>query len=114
MIVKQFIHKNQFVIEEGNRKTFQSYDSTICEIEPIKEQDTNATEFVSIKIYPDWDYSQTTLKHFYKFLEEYAPSIHFNILNKAQNKKQAIEKLINEQYIELNKNIKYKITYIND
>lgn len=114
MRVKQFLHKNQFLIEEGRKKVFQSYDSTICEIEPMKEQGTNTTEFVHIKIYSDWDYSNTTLKHFYKFLEEYAPAIYFNILDKTQNKKQAIEKLINGQFIELNKNIKYKITYIND
>lgn len=52
---------NQFVIENGNRKVFQSYDSTI--VEAIWH-----TDFCEVNIGHDWDYSRTTSKYFKIFL----------------------------------------------
>lgn len=52
---------NQFVIEDGNRKVFQSYDSTIVEAKCH-------TDFREVNIGYDWDYSRTTSKYFKMFL----------------------------------------------
>lgn len=54
---------NQFVIsDDHNCIFFQSYSSTIIKI------DYNAHEIV---IYPDYDYSNTTIRHRNNFLSEY-------------------------------------------
>lgn len=91
MKVKQFINKNQFVIEGEGKTIFQSYDSTIAKIENR-----------SLTLYPDWDYSKTTLKHLYLFLDYYLCLLDFDyrtlvleVLN-SSNKKQTINKLINK------------------
>ena len=52
---------NQFVIKDGNRKVFQSYDSTIVEAEWC-------VDFCHVSIGHDWDYSRTTSKYFKIFL----------------------------------------------
>ena len=89
MKVKQFINKNQFVIEGEGKTIFQSYDSTIAKIED---------NFLTL--YPDWDYSKTTMKHLYLFLSEYRHRLCFAsqyIVDKilsSSNKKQTINKMI--------------------
>lgn len=64
MKIKNFYHLNQFVLEdsENNQDYFQSYQSMICKVDR-KEK--------TITFGSDWDYSITTLKHLYKFLDEY-------------------------------------------
>lgn len=52
---------NQFVIKDGDRKVFQSYDSTIVEAKWY-------TDFCEVNIGYDWDYSRTTTKYFKVFL----------------------------------------------
>lgn len=52
---------NQFVIKDGDRKVFQSYDSTIVEVKWY-------TDFCEVNIGYDWDYSRTTSKYFKIFL----------------------------------------------
>ena len=60
--------KNQFVItgEENGKKvvTFQSYNSRICDI----VYNCSMGLEVLIRSGRDWDYSQTTTKHLYRFL----------------------------------------------
>lgn len=52
---------NQFVIEDDNRKVFQSYDSVVAEAKWH-------TDFCEVSIGYDWDYSRTTSKYFKIFL----------------------------------------------
>lgn len=52
---------NQFIITDGNNETFQSYDSTICTV----DRDNR----IAI-LFPDYDYSVTTSKYLYQFLNE--------------------------------------------
>jgi len=64
MRVKQFegrngAVKNQFIIEDGNKEIFQSYNSIIA----IKENG-------KITLGKDWDYSTTTGKYRNQFLGE--------------------------------------------
>ena len=62
MKVEQFYNKNQFIIFGGDAMvTFQSYNSIIANI------DNRGT----LNLGNDWDYSKTTLKHLYLFLDDY-------------------------------------------
>ena len=50
---------NQFVIEDGRKTIFQSYESMICTID--RDQRT-------ITFFADWNYSRTTMRHLNTFL----------------------------------------------
>ena len=52
---------NQFIITDGNKTTFQSYDSTIIEIDRHKKV---------LTIFPDYNYSMTTGKYRNIFLAD--------------------------------------------
>lgn len=95
--VRNFYHKNQFVITGEGKTTFQSYDSTIAEI--------NADG--KLKLFNDWNYSQTTLKHLYLFLNDYknelSAEIYKSIFVKgfeySKNKREFLQKLIDKKII---------------
>ena len=53
---------NQFIIEDGNKTTFQSYSSPIVEID---------VENKTLTVYPHWDYSMTTGKYRNMFMDDY-------------------------------------------
>lgn len=98
MKVEQFYNKNQFVIFDNKKTIFQSYDSTIAVIDKTKINN-------DLTLGKDWNYSSTTLKHLYLFLEEYC---YYNVWSKvenASNKKAAIQKLIDNKTIKYNKNL---------
>lgn len=92
--VEQFCNKNQFVITGKGETIFQSYSSTIAII-----KNGNLT------LFSDWDYSHTTLKHLYLFLDEYKYQLTQNIKNiiidvlSSSNKKQKIQKYIDSKLI---------------
>lgn len=52
--------RNQFVIKHNGAVYFQSYDSVIAKYEDGR-----------LTITPYWDYSNTTRKHFYIFINDY-------------------------------------------
>ena len=98
MKVEQLENKSQFVILGNNGEIeFQSYNSRIAKI------DRNGTLELSKK----WDYSKTTLKHLYVFLDRYFYNLdNFmqeelkNILyGKCSNKRASIQKLIDDEKI---------------
>jgi hypothetical protein len=96
MKVSQFLHANQFVIDNENWLiTFQSYDSQICDI------DYNSK---TIRIYENRDYSKTTLRHFYAFLSEYAFTIDRKTLLKIKDRK--IDSYYNWYNIVFDENVK--------
>lgn len=97
MKVKQLENKNQFIIlgDKGEIE-FQSYDSRIARI------DKSGTLELSIK----WDYSKTTLKHLYIFLEEYLYNLDSfiqdnikKILLYSKNKRKDIQQLIDDEKV---------------
>jgi hypothetical protein len=96
--VEQFYNKNQFLIRGASGVTFQSYKSTIANI------NSNG----KLTFFSDWDYSKTTLKHLYLFLHDYKNSIenfvYSQIFSKgfecSKNKKQFLQNLINKKIIE--------------
>ena len=87
MKVCQFMNKNQFEIRDDNKLYLQSYDSLVVELSNGK-----------ITLGRDWDYSMTTSKHVYAFLEEYTNLNFYGITNKRAY----INKLIKEGKIEYN------------
>jgi hypothetical protein len=101
MRVEQFYNKNQFVIRGEGKTVFQSYNSTIAEI--------NKNGQLTLGI--DWDYSRTTLKHLYLFLEYYICLFNeelkeeVHILRNKSNKKAYIQKLIDNGTIKYNENL---------
>lgn len=62
MQIRQFYNKNQFLFYDERKLVFQSYDSVIAEI----DKKTGELFFGS-----DWNYSNTTRKHLYMFLNDY-------------------------------------------
>lgn len=52
---------NQFIIDDGHRTVFQSYESTIAVIN---------RDNMTIEIHPSWDYSRTTGKYKNIFFDE--------------------------------------------
>ena len=80
----QLQHVNQYVITSDNYFIFQSYDSLIA----IYDR-TNKVLTVGI----DWDYSNTTRKHLYLFLQDYCYNTWCLIKDKP-NKREAIQNLI--------------------
>lgn len=88
MKVKQFYNKNQLIIKDKGVIYFQSYDSMIAKIE-------HGTLTLGI----DWDYSKTTLKHLYLFINDYLLSYYIDEkIEKAMNsnnKRKALQSLLN-------------------
>ena len=88
--VKQLQNKNQFVLRVNEYIYFQSYNSLIA------SYNTKSKELI---LFSDWDYSKTTLKHLYLFFEEYVYNEYLNNLYTIPNKRNYIQKLINENKI---------------
>lgn len=92
MKVEQFYNKNQFRIYGEGKNIFQSYDSTIAIIEK---------GMLILGKY--WDYSRTTLKHLYLFLNDYDFEIdnysHIYEALHSNNKRKAIQNLIDNNII---------------
>lgn len=82
MKVEQFYNKNQFHLYGEGKDILQSYDSTVVVID-------RATR--SITLGEDWDYSMTTSKHVYLFLEDYGDINFYGITNKRNYVRKLIE-----------------------
>ena len=82
---------NAFVIEnfETNEVVLQSYNSIVA----IVDRESGITTLGR-----HWDYSVTTLKHVYQFLEEYQPNLPYSILN-SRTKKRSVENLIKDGFV---------------
>ena len=89
--VSQFVNKNQFTIRVGNKLYFQSYESLIAEIDPKRKR--------KVKLFSNWDYSNTTRKHLYIFLGWYGGYTISTRLDNAKNKRQEVLKMIKEGLI---------------
>ena len=94
MKVKNFYNLNQFYIKgNGGEEYLQSYNSLVIEI-------TNYNGcYQTIILGKDWDYSRTTLKHVYLFLEEKSKLT----FDGVTNKKAYINKLLKEYQKDKNK-----------
>lgn len=101
MKVENFYNKNQYLIRNGKEIIFQSYNSEIAKID----------EKGNLTLGIDWDYSKTTSKHLYLFLEDYfsclKKEIQENIYNfwNSKTKKQFIQKMIDKKIVNYDKNM---------
>lgn len=85
--------KNQFVIEDGNTVFFQSYDSMICRVDH-----SGGMGFDKVVTFgKDWNFSKTTSKHLFTFLNQQGLEILAN--------KKAIEEAIERGHARLNESI---------
>ena len=91
MKVEQFYSKNQFRLYGEGKNILQSYNSVVVVIEYPKNG-------YKITLGKDWNYSTTTSKYVYMFLEEFLPSDIVNFDNKT-NKRKYVEKLIEDNVI---------------
>lgn len=94
--VKNFYNKNQFVIEEEKRIIFQSYESIIAIYESRSQL---------LILGRDWDYSRTTAKHLYLFINDYICNKEIEEVNNRTNKREYIQKLIDNGVIKYDKNL---------
>lgn len=87
MLVEQLYNKNQFVIHDNNNNLiyFQSYNSLICKLDLNNKK---------LYVYSDYDYSQTTKKHLYLFLNDYVYSV-YKIIENSKNKIKDFNKMLN-------------------
>lgn len=92
--VTQLQNKNQFIIRTNEAVYFQSYNSLCAKV-------TNEEVIFGI----DWDYSKTTLKHLYIFLNYCCYRIYSKIEN-SKNKKRELQKMIEAGIIKYDKNMK--------
>lgn len=97
MKVEQFYNKNQLIIYGKNEIVFQSYESTIATIKKG-----------TLTLGKNWNYSNTTRKHLYLFLEDYSYKIEDDAQRleikealRSTNKKEAIKKLIANKIIKV-------------
>lgn len=85
--VEQLENKNQFVITTNEGTFFQSYDSVCAKVSSGV-----------LTLGRDWDYSHTTLKHLYIFLDNYCYSIYREIEG-SKNKRAMLQKMIDDAII---------------
>lgn len=102
MKVKQFYNKNQFKIYGSDGIYLQSYESVVAQV-------NNNGELV---FYSDWNYSKTTLKYLYLFLNSVYYTVNdfirINVLEnleKQKNKKAYLQKLIDDNIIKYDENL---------
>lgn len=88
--VYQLRHANQFIIHANGCVCFQSYDSLIA----IYDYETQ-----TLLLGRDFDYSITTLRHLYMFINDYCSYEIASIINNANNSKQALLKAIKQGVI---------------
>ena len=85
MRVEQFYAMNQFHIYDNLYDVLQSYDSTVVKIKKAN------IGYKEIMLGRDWDYSTTTSKYVYMFLEEYGDINFYGITNKRNYVRKLIE-----------------------
>lgn len=93
--VENFYNRNQFIITIDDEIYLQSYNSIIAKVHK---------RYGHLYIYDDWDYSKTTLKHLYLFLQdiamEYCETRIIDLIDKilsSKNKKQALAKVLDSE-----------------
>lgn len=109
MKVEQFLNRNQFHLYDDtlNVDILQSYNSKVVEI-------TNNPGCIQcIILGRDWDYSTTTSKHVYAFLDEYSNVSINGVANKRKYIRDLIEEYKNDSEKFLNKHT-YSIIYDED
>jgi len=100
MKVRNLENKNQFIMENDKEIIFQSYDSIIA----IYEKEKGV-----LVLGRDWDYSKTTMKHLYLFIDnEIAYNENLKELfdtKYSNNRRKSIQQLIDNNKIQYNEKL---------
>lgn len=80
--IKQFYENNQFINESDDLVIFQSYDNVIASYD-------KRSKVLTLDCFY-WDYSRTTCKYLYRFINEYC----YNIFCRDINSKKQVNYLI--------------------
>lgn len=98
MKIRQFYHNNQFVATDDYGNIYlQSYDSIVARI----------ANDCTLTLGTDWNYSNTTLRHLYRFIDDYSASINqwsearLYELEMAKNKSDIIYRAIKNGLVEV-------------
>lgn len=94
MKVEQYNAMNQFHLYGNGINELQSYNSLVVKIKWVNGK-------AQIVLGRDWDYSTTTSKYVYMFLDEYGDINFYGV----SNKRQYVNKLINEGKIAYDENM---------
>lgn len=94
--VTQLENKNQFLIIGDGFYYFQSYSSLVAVYDENKQLLTLGCDF---------DYSNTTRKHLYIFINNYCAYKYSKIIENTRNKRQAILKAIKDGVIKYDENM---------
>lgn len=106
MKVEQFYSLNQFhLYNNDNIDILQSYNSKVVEITKNKLENSQ-----KIVLGRDWDYSTTTSKYVYKFLDEFSKVRIYGVANKRKYINDLLEEC-KENSEEFVKKYGYTITY---
>ena len=105
MKVEQYYNKNQFHMYGDDYHYLQSYNSLVVKIDSARNTNV-CSPYGYIKLITlgrDWDYSKTTSRHVYMFLEEYG---NVYIPHDEKNKRKYIQKLIDDDIIYYDENMR--------
>lgn len=98
MTIQQFYHNNQFIIKDDYGNIYlQSYDSVVARI----------ANDCTLTLGTNWNYSNTTLRHLYRFIDEYGCCIkqwseaRLYELELARNKSDIIYRAIKNGLVEV-------------
>ena len=95
MKVENYLANHQFHIYGENKHYLQSYKSLVVKIEGKYSNPT-------ITLGKDWDYSRTTLKYVYSFIEDYSHISFYGI----KDKRKYIDSLIKDGIIKYDEQMK--------
>lgn len=90
---------NMCIIENGEWTYLFSYNTPIAKVNNTIKADKSKSEY-GLYFTNKWDYSQTTLKHLYNFIELYTTqhddknNPFYYMLDKVNNKKEYLQKQI--------------------
>lgn len=98
MIVKQFYNKNQFLLDINGVRYLQSYESVVAKYYYDEEKNKRI-----LVLGRDWNYSNTTRKHLYMFIDDCTS--YYYLLNNTSNKRKAIQQAINNNIILYDENM---------
>lgn len=103
---------NMIILEKGDWTYFISYNTPIAKVNNTINIEQSKNEY-GLYFTSNWDYSQTTLKQLYNFIELYTTQRDENgnmfsyMLNKVENKKAYLQKQIDLENIKMIKEVEF-------
>ena len=97
MEIKQFHNKNQIIKKEGKSIILQSYTSDVLKYDMFNDM---------LKFGKDWNYSNTTLKHIYLFIDEFVDDSEIRAVKFEKYRSKYLQQLVNKKVILIDNELK--------